>query len=205
MAWICNNDEKSAAIWDMIAKPCSNYPRRSPYADEFLQRSGIEPGDTVFDMGCGTGTLCLPLADDGHRVFCGDYSEKTLQMVQDTIEEEGIELITLRKMSFLEDWDRLDIPVCDYAFASRSLFEVDPYIVIPKLSAYAKKKVCITVHVNFTDHTVSGFEVKGNEMREYFKACINAVIDAGYMPHVDYMTFGTCHENNGWAFISWSV
>ncbi len=59
-----------AALWDEKAKPCTHYKRRSPYAEEFLLRSGIVPGDTVLDMGCGSGTLCLPLADDGHRVFC---------------------------------------------------------------------------------------------------------------------------------------
>lgn len=205
MNYYRNNETAGAAFWDSMAKPCSHYPRRSDYAEEFLEKSGIEPGDTVFDMGCGSGTLCLPLSDDGHQVFCGDFSDSVLKFVQDTIDEEGIENITLQKMSFLEDWSRLDIPVCDYVFASRCMADVDPWVVIPKLSAYAKKKVCITIHVNFTDHTISGREIKGDENRQYFKDCLNAVIDSGYMPTLEYMTFGNCREDNGWAFISWKV
>ena len=198
------NDSEKAAKWDAKAKPCSHYARRSAYADEFLKKSGIKPGDSVFDMGCGSGTLCLPLADDGHRVFCGDFSEKMLQSVRDTIEEEGITLITTQKMSFLEDWNKFDIPVCDLVFASRCLFDEDPSIVFPKLSAHAKKRVCITIHINFDDRDISGFRITASESLEYFIACIKAITDLGYLPKVDYME-SMFDPKSCWAFISWDT
>ncbi|MBE6009796.1 MAG: class I SAM-dependent methyltransferase [Lachnospiraceae bacterium] len=191
-----------AALWDEKAKPCTHYKRRSPYAEEFLLRSGIVPGDTVLDMGCGSGTLCLPLADDGHRVFCGDISEKMLASVRNVIEAEGITSITLKKMSFYDDWT--DVPVCDMVFASRSLIDVDPMIVLPKLSAHAKKRVCITLHVDLNDGEISGFRYKGADTISYFRSCINAVIDMGYLPRVEYMSC-MFDGKKGWAFIAWDV
>lgn len=198
------NSTEDPTKWNDMAKPCSSYPRRSDYADAFLKMSGIEPGDTVFDMGCGSGTLCLPLSDDGHRVFGGDFSEKMLASVQDVIEEEGIELITLQKMSFLDDWDQYDIPVCDMVFASRCLFDLDPKIVLPKLTSKAGKRVCITLHVSFRDVNLSGSLIEGNDSMEYFKACFGTVIDMGYFPKVDYLPV-MFEDRRGWAFMSWDV
>ena len=190
--------------WNKKAKPCGSYERRSSYADEFIRRSGIAPDDTVFDMGCGTGTLCLPLADDGHTVFCGDYSDQMLKFLRETIEAEGLSQITLQKMSFLDDWTQYDIPVCDMVFASRSLINVDPAVVLPKLSAYARKRVCITIHVDSEDGELSGFSYKAQENRDYLKACLNAVIDMGYLPRLDYMDC-MFDGRKGWAFIWWDV
>ena len=45
---------------------------------EFIEKSGLKCGESVFDMGCGSGTLCVPLAEDGYTVFAGDFSEKML-------------------------------------------------------------------------------------------------------------------------------
>ena len=196
------NEAAQAAFWNEKAKPCAYYQRRSPYAEEFLLRSGIAPGDTVFDMGCGSGTLCLPLADDGHQVFCGDFSEKMLASVQDVIDEERITNITLRKLSFLDDWT--DVPVCDLVFASRSLIDVDPRIVLPKLSAHARKRVCITLHVDLNDGEISGFHYRGTDTISYFRSCINVIIDMGYLPRVEYMSH-MFDGRKGWAFIAWDV
>lgn len=196
--------KEDPSIWDAMAKPCSHYPRRSEYAEKFLKFSGIEPGDSVFDMGCGSGTLCLPLADDGHKVFCGDFSEKMLKSVQDVIEEENISLITLQKMSFLEDWDKLDIPVCDLAFASRCLFDLDPSVVLPKLTSKARKRVCITICVSFRDTSISSFKLGGHDSVEYFKSCIAAILDMGSIPTVRKIT-GRCEKDSSWVFISWET
>ena len=190
--------------WDEKAKPCSQYKRRSDYAQEFIERSGIITGDTVFDMGCGTGTLSLPLSDDGHRVFCGDYSDEMLRYMQEAIGAEGNTLITLQKMSFLEDWSQYDIPICDLVFASRSLIDVDPAVVLPKLTAYARKRVCITIHVDKADGEISGFRYNGKETIAYFRDCINTIIDMGYLPRVEYMDC-MFDGSKGWAFISWDV
>ena len=191
--------------WDETAKPYEHYCERSSYFHEFISRSGIKPGDTVFDMGCGSGTLCVPLAEDGYTVFGADFSEKALDAVRDVIAERGIKGLTLKRLSFLDDWDDADIPDCDYVFASRCLNSLDPAVVLPKLTRYAKKRVCITIHVNHHDGILSGFKYRGSDSLEYEKACFNAVIDMGYYPRVDYMDCMFDEIKGGWTFISWDV
>ena len=191
--------------WDGMAKPYKNYSERSPYYDEFIRRSGLEPGDTVFDMGCGSGTLCVPLAEDGYTVFGADFSEKMLDSVRTVIDERGLEGLTLRRLAFLDDWEEEDIPVCDLVFASRCMDNLDPAVVLPKLTAHAKKRVCITIHVSREDGILHGSSYKGQDSIEYEKACFDAVLDMGYYPRVDYMDCMFSAEKGGWVFISWDV
>ena len=200
--------EEQEAFWDEIAKPCSHYERRSEYADEFLRRSGIMPGETVFDMGCGSGTLCLPLADDGHRVFCADLSGRMLQSVRDVIEEEGLELLTLKKLSWQEDWSAQDLPVCDLAFASRSILGVDPAECAVKLSGRASRRVCITLPVDseMFKHPDSSYQSGSDEeMDENVSKCVKAVKDLGYDPVLEYMEHGSKEGCPSWLFIRWDI
>lgn len=46
-------------------------------AKPFLEFAGVQPGDRVLDVGCGTGTLSLALAEHGATVVGMDASEST--------------------------------------------------------------------------------------------------------------------------------
>jgi len=48
-------------------------------AKPFLEFAGIQPGHRVLDIGCGTGTLSLALAQHGARVVGMDASESYLE------------------------------------------------------------------------------------------------------------------------------
>ena len=48
-------------------------------AKPFLEFAGIQPGDQVLDVGCGTGTLSLALAEHGAKVVGMDASESYLE------------------------------------------------------------------------------------------------------------------------------
>lgn len=57
-----------------------------PYAEwlEFLQQCWKQYGlpQTIADLGCGTGSLALPLAQQGHEVYGIDLSEDMLAVAQ---------------------------------------------------------------------------------------------------------------------------
>ena len=44
-------------------------------AKPFLEFAGVQPGDRVLDVGCGTGTLSLAVAEHGAKVVGMDASE----------------------------------------------------------------------------------------------------------------------------------
>ena len=37
----------------------------APYARDFMKLLALEPGESVLDMGCGAGSIAIPLAQDG--------------------------------------------------------------------------------------------------------------------------------------------
>lgn len=72
------NNPDNADMWNERAKGFAKTCGTSPYATAFLERAAIRGGETVLDMGCGSGTLALPLARAGHEVYACDFSQGML-------------------------------------------------------------------------------------------------------------------------------
>jgi len=54
-------------------------------------RSALEPGDTLLDLGCGTGAIGLALAGDAERVVGRDVSEGMMQQAREKAATDGID------------------------------------------------------------------------------------------------------------------
>ena len=93
---------------------------------------GIRPGETVFDMGCGTGAIALPLGELGHKVVAADFSQGMLDRMQAVIESQGIRTVFSKLMSWDEDWAAKGVRtgMVDICVASRSI---------------ATRTICVTV------------------------------------------------------------
>ena len=52
-----------AAYWDARSATYTTKDVPSPYVERFLELAGLREGETVFDMGCGTGALAIPAAE----------------------------------------------------------------------------------------------------------------------------------------------
>lgn len=51
----------------------------------------LEPGESVLDMGCGAGSIAIPLAQAGHPVIAADFSPAMLGTLDAGIEYYGLE------------------------------------------------------------------------------------------------------------------
>lgn len=133
-----------SAYWDKRAPSFAKTCGTSPYARTFIERAQLEGGETVFDMGCGSGTLAVPLALAGHEVYAADFSPAMIELMMRRARVEGVEeLIHPIEMSWDEEWKAA--PVCDVAFASRSIATQDMAAALLKLDAHARRRVCITL------------------------------------------------------------
>ena len=126
-----------------------------PYIEKFYEYMEAEPGDTFFDMGCGSGTLAIPFAQKGHEVFAADFSPEMLKFLKQGAEEAGVaDRIHTIELNWNEDWSLRDLPKCDIAFSSRSFITRDLTSSLEKLESVAKRRVCIGAW----DNPVAGYE-----------------------------------------------
>lgn len=187
-------ERHDSEYWDSFAPKYRKHPGKSTYETDFLALADIRPGETVFDMGCASGTLALPLAEAGHRVFAADFSKGMLELLNQQVTERGLsDRITTTQLDWNEDWSRYDIPVCDVAIASRSMIVSDLEAAIDKLQSKAERKVCIVEPTTESPH----FNVNIAEYIGYsrfpkpdYMYLINILFERGIMPELNYIYSG---------------
>ncbi len=146
-----------AAYWDERSKTFGDHHQgiMSPYAQRFLELAKLEPNETVFDMGCGSGTLTCPLAQAGHHVIAADFSGGMLESLEQKCRDYGIDNVEIKQMSWEDDWEAFGINPnsVDVAFASRSIATADLSASLQKLTDVARRRVCITLAAGSSPRT----------------------------------------------------
>lgn len=136
-----------SSFWDKRSATFTTKDAPSPYVEQFLAYAAIRPGETVFDMGCGTGALALPLGEAGHKVVAADFSQGMLDQMQARLDEAGVRTVFPKLMSWEDDWASFGVRegMTDVALASRSIATADLRIALLRLTEVARRRVCITL------------------------------------------------------------
>jgi SAM-dependent methyltransferase len=141
------NKPNDANAWDVRSNSFSSRSDGS-YEAEFLRLSGIRDGESVLDMGCGTGLLAIPLAERGCHVTCADFAPKMLERTREAVQAAGVsDRVTIMRLAWDDDWAQAGIgqDSFDVAIASRSLATYHLTSALAKLDAAARRRVCLTV------------------------------------------------------------
>lgn len=178
--------------WNNFAPNYRKHPGKSTYEHDFFALANIHDGETVFDMGCGSGTLTLPLAEAGHKVFAADFSDGMLDILAREAEQKHLnDRITILRLDWNEDWENHNIPVCDVAIASRSMIVSDLESAVDKLQSKASRKVCIVEPTAESPHfNVNIADYIGYKRFEKpdFVYLINILFEKGIMPELKYIS-----------------
>lgn len=136
-----------AAFWDKRSATFTTKDAPNLYVEKFLEYAGIRPGETVFDMGCGTGALAVPLGEAGHKVVAADFSQGMLDQMQSRLDEAGVRTVFPKLMSWEDDWPAFGVRegMTDVAVASRSIATADLRDALLRLTEVARRRVCITL------------------------------------------------------------
>lgn len=190
--------------WNAKAARYDSRDAKNLYASDFLELAGVLPGESVFDMGCGTGVLAVPLAEAGHAVIAADFSDGMLAKLRENmglhrLDEPGISegmltptRITPLQMSWEDDWATFGLTehMVDVALASRSIAVADLREALRKLSAIARRRCCITMTTGTSPRVDEkllaeiGVHVAPN--RDYIYA-FGLLAQAGFEPEVRFI------------------
>ena len=181
-----------ASYWDERSKTFGMNDKPNDYALSFLQLADLQPGERVFDMGCGNGALALPCAAAGHPVLAADFSHGMLDRLENDAAEQGLTNIEAKQVSWEGDWEAAGIlpKSCDVAFASRSIATSDLKNSLLRLNSIARRKCCITLATSYSPRCddrimrVIGFDSLVG--RDFWYAT-NILMQLGALPEVRYI------------------
>ena len=131
--------------WDKAAPGFYKRTHKEDYQDALFDMLILDEDDTVLDVGCGEGSVTVPLAKKVKKVIGIDSSPKMLEYLEKRAEDNGIDNIEtvlkpIEEISYDEIGD-VDVVVC-----SRSLNGIIPIEeVLTELNRIANKYVFITI------------------------------------------------------------
>lgn len=182
-----------AGVWDERAKTFPvKHGAQTGYVESFLALADVQPGETVLDMGCGTGALATPLAQAGCHVIACDFSRGMLDAMEADQRELGVQGVDVHQMSWADDWTAfgLDGKSVDVALASRSIVTGDLRASLLKLDRTARRRVCITLPCGpspKTDERLLAAAGLSQRLGRDFLYAFNILASMGINPEVAYI------------------
>ena len=147
--WVAFWAEKLASKkdknWDEAAAGFYRRTKKDDYNDALFSKLILDENDTVLDVGCGEGSITIPIAKKVKKVIGIDSSPKMLEFLKKRAEDNEIFNIESILMP-IEDISYSEIGDVDVVICSRSLNGIIPIDkVLTELNKIANKYVFITI------------------------------------------------------------
>ncbi len=179
--------DKPASAWDARAADMQRHEWQGNYAETFIARMNLAGATTLLDVGCGPGTIGLPLAPRLERVYGLDYSRAMLEALRAGAAERGLTNVEALHRAWEDDWS--EVPVCDIVVASRSTSVPDMAAALAKLDAKAHRRVYLTHRVGDRPFHPEAIEALGRKVLpppDYIYI-LNILHGMGIHPRLDYI------------------
>jgi len=137
-------DRRGNEYWNRRAPSFAKNVRETGYSRNFIRLMEPKAEWTVLDVGCGAGTLAMPLTGLVRRITAIDFSDVMISILEKRCREQGVTNITSRVVSWEDDWESAGIATHDVAIASRSLVVEDLRAALLKLDGKARHRVFIS-------------------------------------------------------------
>ena len=143
--WAEKLANKKDKDWDKAAPGFFKRTKKDDYQNVLFDMLILDNGDTVLDVGCGEGSITIPLSKKVKKVIALDSSPKMLEYLDKRVNDNDITNIESILMP-IEDIKYEDIGDVDVVVCSRSLNGIIPICeVLSELNKIANKYVFITV------------------------------------------------------------
>ena len=180
---------KKKGDWDRRAADFRKRNADSAFAQLFIEKMRPQAHWSVLDVGCGPGTLAIPLADQVAEVTALDFSQAMLDQLSKQQQRRKITNITTIHASWQDEWQH--IPRHHVCIAARSLAVDDLRQALEKLCAWATEKVFIADRVGAGPFDPDLFAALGRsfEPGPDFIYTVNILFQMGIQPSLDYLEF----------------
>ncbi len=182
---------KKKKDWDARASTFAKRNADSNFAKLFIAKLQPKPHWSVLDMGCGPGTLAIPLAKQVKTLTAIDFSQAMLDQMGHHQQKAGITNIRPVRASWLDDWQQLSIKPHDICIAARSLAVDDLRGALQKLCSWSRHKVIIADRVGAGPFDAELFAALGRpfDPGPDFIYTVNILFQMGIQPKIDYLEF----------------
>lgn len=141
--WIKNGD--LADYWNKSAeKRFQRLLKRKDATEEQVEKFNLKCTDVVFDIGCGTGRLTIPIAERVKFVYAIDVSKEMLKIAKSEAEREKLKNIEFINGNF-EAFNEEKIGKVDVSISYNSLGVYDIKNVLGKINDITKREVFIFI------------------------------------------------------------
>lgn len=184
--------KKKSADWDRRAADFARRNADSSFPGQLLSRIKPAAAWSVLDVGCGPGTLALPLAGLVREITALDYSAAMLAELKERARTSGPANIRTVHASWEDDWQALGIAPHDLVIASRSLAVDDLRGALVKLDNFARSQVWIVDRVGSGPVDPLLFKAIGRDFDpgpDYI-ITLNILHSLGIQARVDFITLG---------------
>ncbi len=162
---------------------------KEDYYYKMLERIVIDPDWTVLDVGCGPGTLTIPLAGKAAGATALDISSEMLKKLMTNAVRAGLHNIRCLNSSWEEEAAARTLPVHDVVVASRSMITGDMRKALSWMNAVARRAVYVTlpiVHLPL-DWEVYRATGRGQERHPPFIYIYNLLYQMGITANVEVL------------------
>ncbi|MBX7076687.1 MAG: class I SAM-dependent methyltransferase [Methanobacteriaceae archaeon] len=192
--------------WNDVAEKFGKWIAKDDYPEKLLNYIKVTKNDTVMDLGCGEGTITIPLAKKCSHLLAVDKSDKMLDLIQEKMIDEGLSnIITLRHDILKLNKD--NIGQYDVIVASRSIsgaYEMKE--VLSNLNDIAKKYVYITFYGpnnrRETNKALEAIGKKNPKKHADYSIIFNLLVSMGIHPNVVNLE---CESVKGYANIDEAI
>ncbi|MGI5939288.1 MAG: class I SAM-dependent methyltransferase [Thermoleophilia bacterium] len=138
-------ERMDTAHWDAIAEDFERQFSRSDYRRLMVEKITVFSNETVLDVGCGPGTLAIPLAHTAKNVTALDISAAMLRVGWTRAAEEGVTNICFMQADWNEVVPGKTVPLHDVVVCSRALPGHDLEMALSRVDESARRRVYVTV------------------------------------------------------------
>ncbi len=143
--WAEKLSNKKDKDWDKAAAGFFKRTKKDDYNKALFDMLILDEDDTVLDVGCGEGSITIPLSKKVKKVIAWDSSRKMLEFLEKRVNENNITNIE-SVLKPIEEITYDGVGDVDVVVCSRSLNSIVPIRdVLSELNKIANKYVFITV------------------------------------------------------------